>query len=221
MAGTHAALVWDKSGEKLYETGVQKCVLYVLDSNGTYSKGVAWNGVTAITESPSGAEPTALYADDAKYLNLISAEEFAATLEAYMYPDEFGACIGEDSLTTGVTIGQQAHKTFALCYRTAIGNDQKNNEYGYKLHLVYGCLAAPTERNHQTINDSPEAETLSFSISTTPVQVTGAKPTATVTIDSTKVDASKLTALEAILYGSSTADARLPLPDEIKTTMNT
>lgn len=214
---THETLTWDNVGEKLFETGVQKTVLYPISSAGAYDKGYAWSGVTAITESPSGAEPTALYADDQKYLNLLSNEEFGCTVEAYMYPDEFGACIGESELQTGVSIGQQAHKLFGLCYRTAIGNDVDANEHGYKLHLVYGCLAAPTERNHQTINDSPEAETFSFEISTTPVQVKGMKPTATVTIDSTKVDAAKLEAFEAIIYGSEAADARLPLPDEVKT----
>ena len=222
-----AKLVWDKTGERVYETGVKQAVLYTLNEEGAYTDGVAWNGVTAVTESPSGAEPTALYADDMKYLNLMSAEEFGATIEAYTYPDEFAECDGSATLVNGVSIGQQPRKTFGLCYRTTVGNDTDNNEYGYKLHLVYGCLAAPSESAFNTINDSPEAITFSWEISTTPVNVTGHKPTARLTIDSTKVDKAKLAALEEILYGkdpstnggSDGTNPRLPLPDEIKTLM--
>lgn len=213
-------LVWDKTGERLYETGVKMGVLYPQSADGTYPKGVAWNGLTAVTESPSGAEATPLYADDIKYLNLMSAEEFGATIEAYMYPDEFAECDGSATLATGVYIGQQARKAFGLCYRTAIGNDVDMNEHGYKLHIIYGALAAPSEKAYSTINDSPEAITFSWEVTTTPVNVTGFKPTASVTIDSTKVDASKLAALEAILYGDE-EEARLPLPDEIATLMAT
>lgn len=209
-------LVWDQTGERLYETGVKNGVLYI-PTDGVYSKGVAWNGLTAVTESPSGAESTALYADDIKYLNLISTEEFGATIEAYTYPDEFAQCDGSASLATGVMIGQQARKTFGLCYRTTVGNDTEGNDFGYKLHIIYGALASPSEKAYATINDSPEAITFSWEITTTPVNVTGAKPTASLTIDSTKVDAKKLTALEDILYGSESEEARLPLPDEIKT----
>lgn len=211
-------LVWDETGERLYETGVKNGVLYVQEG-GAYPKGVAWNGLTAVTESPSGAEATPLYADDIKYLNLMSNEEFGGTIEAYMYPDEFMVCDGSASLSEGVFIGQQSRKTFGLCYRTTLGNDIESNNYGYKLHLVYGALAAPSEKAYATINDSPEAITFSWEFSTTPVNVTGHKPTATVTIDSTKVDAEKLAALEAILYGSESEEARLPLPDEIATIM--
>ena len=209
-------LVWDQTGERLYETGVNKGVLYVQEA-GAYPNGVAWNGLTAVTESPSGAEATPLYADNIKYLNLISAEEFGGTIEAYMYPDEFKACNGEASLTEGVVFGQQPRKTFGLCYRTTLGNDTQSNDYGYKLHLVYGALAAPSERAYATINDSPEAITFSWEFTTTPVDVAGHKPTACVTIDSTKVDKAKLAELENILYGSESEAARLPLPEEIAT----
>lgn len=220
-------LVWDKTGERLYETGVRKGVLYLKGENGAYSNGVAWNGLTAVTESPSGAEATPLYADDIKYLNLLSAEEFSATIEAYTYPDEFAECDGSGSLVAGVFIGQQKRKQFGLCYRTVLGNDEDGEEYGYKLHIIYGCLAAPTEKAYATINDSPEAITFSWEISTTPVEVSGFKPTASLVIDSTKADAEKLAALEEILYGKDgTGDQqtgavapRLPLPDEIKTLM--
>ena len=221
------ALEWDKSGERLYETGVDRGVLYPQGSNGTYPKGVAWNGLTNVTESPSGAEATPLYADNIKYLNLISAEEFGATVEAYTYPDEFAECNGESALSTGVSIGQQARKTFGLAYRTKIGNDVDANDHGYKLHLVYGCLASPSERAYATINDSPEAITFSWEIKTTPVNVTGFKPTALITIDSTKVDGTKLAALETILYGTpasggqAAVDPKLPLPNEIATLFNT
>ena len=211
-----AKIEWDKTGERLYETGVKNGVPYVQEG-GAYPKGVAWNGLTAVTESPSGAEATPLYADDIKYLNLISAEEFAATIEAYTYPDEFAACDGSASLVDGVMIGQQARKTFGLCYRTTIGNDTNGNDYGYKLHIIYGALAAPSEKAYATINDSPEAITFSWEVTTTPVNVTGAKPTASITIDSTKADAEKLAKLEGILYGANETEARLPLPDEIKT----
>lgn len=207
-------LVWDQTGERLYETGVKNGVLYVQEA-GAYPKGVAWNGLTAVTESPSGAEATALYADDIKYLNLISNEELGATIEAYMYPDEFQACNGEASLADGVVMGQQTRKSFGLCYRTTLGNDTEGNDYGYKLHIIYGCTAAPSEKAYATINDSPEAITFSWEVTTTPVNVTGGKPTASITIDSTKVDAEKLAALEAKLYGSESEEATLPLPDEI------
>lgn len=209
-----AKLVWDQTGERLYETGVKQGVLYVQES-GAYPKGVAWNGLTAVTESPSGAEANPLYADDTKYLNLMSAEEFGGTIEAYMYPDEFKVCNGEAELAEGIVIGQQARKTFGLCYRTTIGNDVDGNEHGYKLHLVYGALASVSEKAYATINDSPEAITFSWEFSTTPVTVTGHKPTSILTIDSTKVDSAKLAALEAKLYGSESEEATLPLPDEI------
>lgn len=208
-------LIWDKTGERLYETGVKQGVLYVQDAQGTYPKGVAWNGLTNITESPSGAEATALYADDIKYLNLLSTEELGGTIEAYTYPDEWAECDGSTSIATGVYIGQQPRKTFGLCYRTTLGNDVENNAYGYKLHLVYGALAAPSEKAYATINDSPEAITFSWEYSTTPVNVAGFKPTASVVIDSTKVDPTKLADLEKILYGDGETEARLPLPDEV------
>lgn len=210
-------LVWDQTGERFYETGVDHGVLYPIQTGGVYNKGVAWNGLTAVTESPSGAEANPLYADNIKYLNLVSAEEFGATIEAYTYPDEFAECDGSAALVPGVYIGQQARKTFGLSYRTVLGNDVDNNDYGYKLHLIYGALAAPSEKEYSTINDSPEAITLSWEVTTTPVSVEGYKPTASVTIDSTKVDAEKLAALEAVLYGSESEEARLPLPDELIT----
>lgn len=221
-------LVWDKTGEHYYETGVKNGVLYPMSASGTYPKGVAWNGLTAITESPSGAEATALYADDIKYLNLMSNEEFGATVEAYTYPDEFAECDGSASLTEGVYIGQQARKTFGLCYRTTLGNDSKGNDYGYKLHIIYGAMASPSEKAYSTINDSPDAITFSWELSTTPVAVANFKPTASLTIDSTKVDPQKLASLEEILYGkdgtgedhsTGAADPRLPLPDEIANIM--
>ena len=209
-------LRWDQVGERFYETGCKNGVLYVGGSGGVYGKGVAWSGLISVTESPSGAEPTPIYADDMKYLNLISAEDFAATIEAYTYPDEFTVCDGTASLADGVTVGQQTRKPFALAYRTAIGNDSEGTDHGYKLHIIYGATAAPSEKAYSTINDSPEAMTLSWELSTTPVEVPGMKPTAILTINSTKVDADKLAALEAILFGSESADARLPLPAEIK-----
>ena len=211
-----AKLVWDESGKRVYETGVRNGVLYVQDEQGAYTKGVAWNGLTAVTESPSGAEPTALYADDIKYLELFSAEEFGATIEAYTYPEEFEACDGSASLGKGVTIGQQDRKAFGLCYRTVVGNDVKGNALGYKLHLIYGAKAKPSEKGYQTINDSPEAITFSWEVSTTPVNVAGFKPTACVTIDSTKIEAGKLQQIEALLYGGDSTEPKLPLPDEIK-----
>lgn len=210
-------LVWDQVGERYYETGVKNGVLYVAGSDGTYGTGVAWNGLTAVTESPSGAEATPLYADDIKYLNLMSAEDFGATIEAYTYPDEFKECNGEAELVPGVVIGQQTRKAFGMCYRTTLGNDVDGNDYGYKLHIIYGAKAAPSERAYATINDSPEAITFSWEVTTTPVAVSGAKPTACITIDSTKVDETKLAALEAKLYGSDSEEPSLPLPDEIKT----
>ena len=210
-------LIWDKIGERLFETGVKKGVLFVQNAAGAYPKGVAWNGLTGVTESPSGAEPSPLYADDIKYLNLMSAEEFGATIEAYTYPDEFAECDGSAELSVGVMIGQQKRKAFGLAYQTALGNDIDGADYGYKLHLVYGALAAPTEKGYQTINESPEAITFSWEVSTTPVEVTGKKPTASLTIDSTKVDAAKLAALELILYGNAGVDPRLPLPNEVAT----
>ena len=216
-----AKLVWDKTGDRLYETGVKNGVLYVRGTDGNYEGGVAWNGLTAVTESPSGAEPTPLYADNIKYLNLLSNEEFAATIEAYTYPDEFMECDGSKSIATGVYVGQQARKTFGLCYRTTLGNDTDGNDHGYKLHIIYGALAAPSEKAYATINDTPEAVTFSWEISTTPVEVTGAKPTASIVIDSTKADKTKLAALEAILYGSESAEPKLPLPSEIIETMGT
>ncbi len=213
-------LIWDEVGEREYETGVSKCVLYPYDTAATdttkaYKPGVAWNGLTGFTESPSGAEATKLYADNAVYATLYSTEEFGATLEAYMYPDEFEACDGTASLTAGVTIGQQSRKAFGLCYRTEVGNDVEGDAFGYKLHLVYGCKASPSEKSHATINDSPEAETLSWEITTTPVAVEGHKKTATLVIDSTKVSAAAMTAIEKVLYGSDTEDAYLPLPAEV------
>ena len=210
-----AKLVWDEVGKRTYETGVDKGVLYVQDAEGAYGKGVAWNGLTAVNESPSGAEPTALYADNTKYLELTSKEEYGATIEAYTYPDEFEACDGSAELGDGVVIGQQSRKVFGLCYRTVKGNDVKNNDYGYKIHLVYGCKAKPAQKNYQTINDSPEAITFSWEVSTTPVEVEGFKPTATVTIDSTKVTAEKLKSIEEALYGTESVEPKLLLPSEI------
>ena len=262
-----AKIVWDQTGERLYETGVKNGVLYKQDATGAYPKGVAWNGLTAVTEAPTGAEATPLYADDFKYLNLMSTEEFGATIEAYTYPDEFAECDGSATLVDGVTIGQQKRAPFGMCYRTVLGNDVDGSDHGYKLHIIYGATAAPSEKAYATINDSPEAITFSWELTTVPVNVTGAKPTASLVIDSTKVDAEKLTALENILYGAAGeltvsepedwstnyanyfeivggeyqavaaddssaptwvankyyktkgTDARLPLPDEIKTLM--
>lgn len=212
----NAPLVWDKTGERFYETGIKQGVLYI-PSEGTYNKGVAWNGLISVTESPSGAEPTPLYADDIKYLNLMSAEEFGATIEAYTYPDEFAVCDGSAELVKGVMVGQQERKTFGLSYKTIVGNDVDGNAKGYKIHLIYGAMAAPSEKAYSSINDSPEATTFSWELTTTPVNVSGMKPTASIVIDSTKADATKLEAFEKILYGSTEAAARLPLPDEVKT----
>lgn len=209
-------LVWDVVGERNYETGVSKGVLYPM-TGGAYPKGVAWSGLTTVTETASGAEATPLYADNIKYLNLMSVEELGGTIEAYTAPDEFGACDGTAELTAGVSIGQQPRQTFGLAYQTILGNDTKNNKYGYKIHLLYGVLASPTERSYATVNDSPEAMTMSWEFSTTPVSVTGFEPTSLVVIDSTKVDAEKLKAFEAIIYGSDDVEARLPLPDEVAT----
>lgn len=210
-----AKIEWDKTGERLYETGIDHGVLYPIQSGGVYNKGVAWNGLTSVTESPSGAEPSPIYADNIKYLNLMSAEEFGFSIEAYMYPDEWAECDGSASIADGVNIGQQFRKTFGMSYRTVLGNDVDNNNYGYKLHLIYGALANPSEKGYTSVNDSPEAITFSWECSTTPINVSGFRPTAIVTIDSTKADPTKLAELEAILYGSDDADARLPLPDEI------
>lgn len=213
-------IVWDQTGDRLYETGVKRGVLYVQDSGGTYPKGVAWNGLTAVTESPSGAEATPLYADDIKYLNLISTEELGGTIEAYTYPDEFAECDGSASIATGVYIGQQSRKTFGMCYTTTVGNDVDSNAHGYKLHLIYGALASPSEKAYSTINDSPEAITFSWEFSTTPVNVTGFKPTANIVIDSTKATPEKLAALEKILYGDTEVEPRLPLPNEVAQVMS-
>lgn len=209
-----AKIIWDQTGEKTFETGVDQGVLY-LNVDGTYPNGVPWNGLTAVTESPSGAEATALYADNIKYLNLMSAEEFGATIEAYTYPEEFETCNGVVEVADGTYIGQQARTTFGMCYRTLIGNDIENTRHGYKLHIIYGCVAAPSERAYSTVNDSPEAITFSWEVKTTPVPVTGNKPTATLVIDSTKCDSVKLKALEDALYGSESAEPHLPMPDEI------
>ena len=215
--GTFAPLVWDETGKKLFETGVSNVALYPQDTTGVYGAGVAWNGVTTISESPSGAEATTLWANNGKYLNLYSVEEYASSIEAYTYPDEFAECDGSAEIAKGVSIGQQTRKSFGLAYKTLIGSDTDGNDHGYKLHLVYGCKAAPSERSHATVNDSPEALSFSWEISTTPVSVTGHKPTASVEIDSTKVNAEKLAAFEKILFGSTEAAARLPLPDEVAT----
>lgn len=212
-----AKIVWDETGKRYYETGVKHGVMYAQDETGNYSNGVAWNGLTAVTESPSGAEASPLYADDIKYLELMSTEEFGGTIECYTYPEEFAKCNGEAELVPGVTVGQQVRSAFGLCYTTTLGNDIKKNDYGYKLHLVYGAMASVSEKAYATINDSPEAITFSYEFTTTPVSVTGLKPTAHLEIDSTKVDAEKLAALEAVLFGSEAEEARLPLPDEIKT----
>ena len=210
---------WDQTGERLYETGVSKGVLYPY-ANNTYAKGVAWNGLINVSESPEGAEATPLYADNIKYLNLMSAEEFKATIEAYTYPDEFAACNGEASLEEGVSIGQQKRSQFGLSYQTKIGNDV-DSELGYKIHLVYGALAAPSEKAYATVNDSPEAITFSWEISTTPVEVPGFKPTASLVIDSTKVDPTKLAEFEKKLYGDETTEATLPLPSEVAALFHT
>lgn len=214
------ALTWDDTGKRFYETGVKKGVLYVQDESGAYPTGVAWNGLTAVTESPSGAEATPLYADDIKYLNLYSVEEFGATIEAYTYPDEFAQCDGSAELVKGVKIGQQKRKSFGLSYVTTKGNDIDGNAHGYLIHLVYGCMASPSEKSYATINDSPEAITFSWELTTTPVAVSGFEPTATIVIDSKTADPTKLAAFEKILYGSESAAAKLPLPNEVKTALS-
>lgn len=213
-------LVWDQFGKRLYETGVDHGVLYPIQTGGDYSKGVAWNGLTAVTESPSGADVNDIYADNMKYLGLVGAEKFGATVEAYTYPDEFAECDGSVELVKGATIGQQNRKVFGMVYRTVIGNDVDGNEHGYKLHLIYGATAAPSEKAYNTINEDPEAITFSWELSTTPVNVTGHKPTASLTIDSTKVDPTKLAELEKILFGDTETEPRLPLPDEIAQLLN-
>lgn len=207
-------LVWDVQGEKQFETGVKDCALYVMKS-GVYGNGVAWNGITGITESPSGADTTSLYADDAKYLNLQAAEEFGGTIKAYMSPVEFDECDGSASIVKGVNIGQQNRSTFGLVYKTTLGNDTDGNNYGYKLHIVYGATASPSSRDYATINDSPSAMELSWEFKTSPVPVAGHKPTATVTINSVEVGAAGMKKLEDALYGSESTEAKLLTPDEI------
>lgn len=209
------ALTWDQVGERLYETGVDRGVLYIPDASGVYDTGVAWNGLVTVTESPSGAEASPQYADNVKYLNLISAEEFGATIEAFTYPEEFGQCDGTAAPAPGVLLGQQGRKTFGLAYRTLVGNDLEGTDFAYKLHLIYGALAAPSEKAYATINDSPEAITFSWEVTTTPISVASYKPTSQMVIDSSTVDSADLTALEAILYGSVGVDPRLPLPAEV------
>jgi len=222
-----ARLVWDQTGERTYETGVKNGVLYVANTDGTYQNGVAWNGLVSVSENPTGAEATAIYADDMKYLNIISAEEFEATIEAYTYPDEFMLCDGSAMLgnaavgaTTGVYVGQQSRRSFGFVYRTTLGNDTVNNDYGYKLHIIYGAVASPSEKEYSTINDSPEAITFSWDIKTTPIPVTGLKTTATLVIDSTKIAAAKLTQIEDSLYGSSSTEPTILLPDAIVAILN-
>ena len=226
---TNKKVVWDEIGNRTYETGVDHVVVYPM-VNKAYPLGVAWNGITTITESPSGAEANPQYADNIKYLNLISNEEFGATIEAFMYPDEFAACDGTLSPTTGLSVSQQTRKPFGLCYRTILGNDEESNDHGYKIHLIYNALAAPSEKGYSSVNDSPEAITFSWELTTTPTEIgTGYKPAAHLVIDSTKADATKLVALLDILYGKdpTTPEAvdgvapRLPLPSEIITLLKT
>lgn len=207
-------LVWDQVSERLYETGVDRGVVYP-QVGGAYPKGAAWNGLISVTKTPSGAEPTPLYANNHKYLNLMSVEELGFGIEAYTYPEEFAECNGEKELVAGVRIGQQKRTPFGFCYRNLIGNDTEGTAHGYVLNLIYGALASPSEETDTTVNDSPEAKTMSWDCTTTPVEVAGFEPTASMEIDSTKVDKSKLAALEAILYGSDEEEARLPLPDEV------
>lgn len=208
-------LEWDKTGERLFETGVDHGVLYI-PTAGVYSLGVAWNGLTTVTESPSGAESNPQYADNIKYLNLLSAEEFGASIEAFTYPDEWAQCDGSATPSPGVMLGQQGRKPFGLSYRTLLGNDTDGQDHGYKLHLIYGALAAPSEKAYATVNDSPEAISFSWEVTTTPVNVEGYKPVASLTIDSTQVEATALTTLETALYGDdSTGTAHLPLPAEV------
>lgn len=210
-----AKLVWDQVGEKTYETGVYNGVLYK-ETSGVYTDGVVWNGLTAVTESPSGAEPTPLYADNQKYLNLMSVEEFGATIEAYTYPKEWEEFDGSASITEGVIIGQQTRKTFGLAYKTILGNDVDQDSYGYKIHLIYGALASPTEKGYTTVSDTPDAMTFSWTVTTTPVMVEGFKPTALLTINSKEVEAEGLAALEKVLFGDTETEPRLPLPLEVK-----
>lgn len=216
-------LVWDTTGERTYETGVKKCVLFPLADTGVYGNGVAWSGITAITESPSGAESNPFYADDIKFLDIRSVEEFGGTIEAYMYPDEFEECNGAAEIAPGVVVGQQKRRPFGLCYRTIIGNDTKGDDYGYKLHFVYGAVVSPSESAYQSVSDSPEPNTMSWEFSTTPVSVNidGIKPTAHLEISSLTADPTKLKALEEIIYGKDEVEARLPLPGEIATLMKT
>lgn len=210
-----ARLIWDEVGQRFFETGVKNGVLYVQDNDGSYKNGVVWNGLTAVTESPSGAEETPLYADDVKYLTLRSAEEFGATVEAYTYPEEFEQCDGSASIAAGVTIGQQARRAFGLCYRTSVGNDIQGQNFSYKLHLIYGCTVAPSEKSYSTINDNPEAITFSWELSTVPVPVDGFSPTASLVIDASKVDEGKMQLLEDALFGDEQNEAKLLLPNEI------
>jgi hypothetical protein len=210
-----APLTWDQVGDRVYETGVDHGVLYLPDAAGVYNTGFAWNGLTTVTESPSGAEPNPQFADNIKYLNLISAEEFGATIEAFTYPEEFGQCDGTALPEPGVAIGQQGRKMFGLCYRTLLGNDVDGTEFGYKLHLLYGCQAAPSEKAYATINDSPEAITFSWDVTTSPVPVTGYKPTALIVVDSSVVPPAKLKSLEDLLYGAASVEAALPTPDAV------
>lgn len=210
-----ARLIWDEVGQRFFETGVKNGVLYVQDNDGSYKNGVVWNGLTAVTESPSGAEETPLYADDVKYLTLRSAEEFGATVEAYTYPEEFEQCDGSAAIAEGVTIGQQARRAFGLCYRTSVGNDIQGQNFSYKLHLIYGCTVAPSEKSYSTINDNPEAITFSWELSTVPVPVDGFSPTASLVIDASKVDEEKMQLLEDALFGDETNEAKLLLPNEI------
>ena len=211
------ALTWDDAGTRLYETGTSKGVLYPMNPDGTYAAGVAWNGLTAVTEKPSGAEETALYGDDIKYASLRSAEEFAGTIEAYTYPDEFAACDGSVALGVGVTVAEQTRQKFGMSYRTILGNDVASDAYGYKIHLIYGATAAPSERSYASVNDKPDAIKLSWDITSDKVAVPKLKPTASITINSTTVTAAHLTATETMLYGSTTAAAKLPLPSELAT----
>jgi len=210
-----APLTWDQVGERLYETGVDHGVLYLPDDAGVYNSGFAWNGLTTVTESPSGAEATPQYADNIKYLNMISAEEFGATIEAFTYPEEFGQCDGTALPAPGVAVGQQGRKMFGLSYRTRVGNDVEGSEFGYKLHLLYGCQAAPSEKAYATINDSPEAIAFSWEVTSTPVPVTDHKPTSLIVVDSTIVDPADLAALEDLLYGKASIEAALPTPDAV------
>ena len=210
-----AKLIFNNVGERLFETGVKNGVLYVMGDDGAYGNGVVWNGLTAVTESPSGAETTPLYADDVKYVVIYAAEEFGATVEAYTYPEEFEQCDGSAAISEGITIGQQTRKSFGMCYKTSVGNDVQGQDYGYKIHIIYGAKAAPSEKSYSTINDSPEAVTFSWELSTVPVPVEGHNPTATMVIDSTRVPAEKMALIEAKLYGSEEVEATLPLPNEI------